>query len=202
MTGRCSAIFVVLAVSMGGCDIQRGDETAPPPRREEPAAPGAAAPAPAPPVRRSLEGDPASAEALPVDSLPRIDLAATASSGELTIEVNEPFAQPAAPALIDGSVDSLLKTDGTNPLVVTLTFRQPIQLQAARVFLAASPHDWVIEPLPGEQRLLATNVPEREWSQISLPEPLETNVVRIEILRLERDDYVHANEIELYGPAR
>ncbi len=103
--------------------------------------------------------------------------------------------------MIDGDPDNLLKTDGVNPLVVTMTFREPIQLRAAQAYMAASPYDWVLEAQPGEERLLAANVPERQWTQISLPAAVETNVVRIEILRLERDDYVHANEIELYGPS-
>ena len=203
MTGRCSSTFVVLALLISACDVQRGAEPAAPKSEEsadDAAKPSRKQPA-APPPRRSLEGKPAPAEAVALDSLQRIDLAAALSNGELSIEVNDPSAQAAIPAMIDGDPDNLLKTDGVNPLVVTLTFREPIELRAARAYMAASPYDWVIEAQPGEERLLAANVPERQWTQISLPAAVKTNVVRVEILRLERDDYVHANEIELYGPS-
>jgi len=202
MNGRCASTLIVLAFLSSACDVQRGDEPATPksedsPRESRSSRKEPAAPAP----RRSLEGQPAPAEAVALESLQRIDLAAALSNGELTIEVNDPSAKPAVPALIDGDPDNLLKTDSVNPLVITLTFRDPIQLRAARAYMVASSYDWLLEAQPGEQRLLATNVPDRQWSQISLPAAVETNVVRIEMLRLERDDYVHANEIELYGPA-
>jgi hypothetical protein len=202
MTGRCASTLVVLAFLSSACDVQRGAEPATP--KSEEAAPQAKAsrkqPA-APPPRRSLEGQPVTAEAVALESLQRIDLAAALSNGALTIEVNDPSAKASIPAMVDGDPDNLLKTDSVNPLVVTLTFRDPIQLRAARAYMAASPYDWLLEAQPGKQRLLATNVPDRQWSQISLPAAVETNVVRIEILRIERDDYVHANEIELYGPS-
>ena len=203
MTGRSSSTLVVFALLISACDVQRGAEPAAPKSEESDSGAAKAArkqPA-APPPRRSLEGKPAPAEAVALDSLQRIDLAAALSNGELSIEVNDPSAKAAIPAMIDGDPDNLLKTDGVNPLVVTLTFREPIQLRAARAYMAASPYDWVLEAQPGEDRLLSANVPERQWSQISLPAAVKTNVVRVEILRLERDDYVHANEIELYGPA-
>jgi hypothetical protein len=203
MTGRCASTLVVLAFLISACDVQRGAEPATP--KSEESAPEAKASRrkqeAAPPPRRSLEGEPAPAEAVALESLQRIDLAAALSNGELTIEVNDASAKPSIPAMIDGDPDNLLKTDSVNPLLVTLTFRAPIQLRAARAYMVASPYDWLLEAQPGEQRLLATNVPDRQWSQISLPAAVETSVVRIEILRLERDDYVHANEIELYGPA-
>jgi len=203
MTGRCTSTLIVLAFLATACDVQRGAEPATP-KSEDPAPKARASrkEQAAPPPRRSLEGQPAPADAVPLESLQRIDLAAALSNGELTIEVNDASANAAVPAMIDGDPDNLLKTDSVNPLLVTMTFRAPIQLRAARAYMAASPYDWLLEAQPGEQRLLATNVPERQWSQISLPAAVETSVVRIEILRLERDDYVHANEIELYAPAK
>ena len=139
MHGRHAATFA-LAVLVAAGDIQRGAETAPP-KSEEPRAEAgeSARQAPAAPAKRSLEGEPASAEPLALESLQRIDLAAAVSNGEVTIEVNDPSAQPSVPALIDGDLANLLKTDSINPLVITLTFREPIRLRAARVHLAAPP---------------------------------------------------------------
>jgi hypothetical protein len=204
--GRATLLITAIAAAalLAGCDVQRGAEVAEPETEAADAAPAPRrqpAAAAAAPVKRSLPGQPAPAEQVALESLQKIDLAAAMSTGELTIEINDATSQPSIPALIDGDPDNLLKTDSVNPLVVTLTFREPIKLRAARVYLAASPYDWVLEPVPGESRLLVSNVAEREWSQISLPAVVDTNVVRVEILRLERDDYVHANEIELYGPA-
>jgi hypothetical protein len=40
--------------------------------------------------------------------------------------------------------------------------------------------------------------PDSAWSQLDLPEPVSTSIVQLEVLRRERDDYVHLDEIELY----
>jgi hypothetical protein len=40
--------------------------------------------------------------------------------------------------------------------------------------------------------------PDSAWSQLDLQEAVSTSVVQLEILRRERDDYVHIDEIELY----
>ena len=195
MLRRSLATLLVLA-AMAGCDLQRGAETAE--AKPERAAPGGNAAAPPPPARRSLPGTAVAPGTAALEGLERVDLMAGLSTGAITIEVNDPGLQASVAALVDGSTDSLLKTDGINPLEITVTLPQPIRLRGARAYLAASTYDWVLEPIPGGERLVASGVPERAWSQIDLPEPVETTVIRIEALRLERDDYVHANEIELY----
>ena len=117
----------------------------------------------------------------------------------MTIATNDTRFQDAITWLVDGDVANMAITNSTNPVDVTITFTNPTPLRAARAYLAGSRYDWVIEPAPGEGRRLAENVPERTWSQIDLPGPVETSVVRLEFLRLERDDFVHVSEIELYA---
>ena len=132
-----------------------------------------------------------------LEGLSRIDLRAARESGAMTIETNDPTVDPNLGGVIDGSVHSLVRTESINPLILTFTFDEPIRLRAARIYLAGSPYDWLIEASEGDRRL-NRNIPERVWSQIDLPEAVETKVVRVEALRLERDDFVHLNEIELW----
>jgi hypothetical protein len=127
----------------------------------------------------------------------RIDLRAERASGALTITTNDPSVDAKIGTAIDGSVSSLVRGDGINPLVLTFTFVEPIALRTARVVLAGSPYDWTLEATEGDRRV-ESGIPERVWSQIDLPEAVKTNVVKIEALRLERDDFVHVNEVELW----
>jgi hypothetical protein len=162
---------------------------------------GVASPEEPPPLppRRTL---PDAVETTPVEvltaELSRLDMAIMRANGTLQVEVNDPDLTPYLDALIDGDPSTLVRSNGVNPLVVTLTFTQPVRVTAVRIFPTYSLHDWVIEPLPGEERLLVRDAPGQAWSSIELDQPTETAVVRVEVLRLERDDFVHLNEIELY----
>jgi hypothetical protein len=127
----------------------------------------------------------------------RIDLRAARASGAVAIATNDPAVDPSIETVIDGSVHSLVRGEGINPLILTFTFTEPIALRTARVVLAGSPYDWTLEAAEGDRRV-ESRIPERVWSQIDLPEPVTTKVVKIEAQRLERDDFVHVNEIELW----
>jgi hypothetical protein len=133
-----------------------------------------------------------------LEGLAKLDIAAARSTDRVAIEVNDELFAPRLEAIFDGDTESLARTENVNPMILTLTFPAPIKLRVARVYLAGSPYDWLLEPVVGEDRHLRRNVPERTWSAIDLPEAVETSAVRIEALRLERDDYVHVNEIELW----
>jgi hypothetical protein len=199
MVGRIAATTLALIMLLVvACDIQRGAEVedAPVPAAAEDA-PRSAPPSARPP--RNLSGDPAPPPSAAIETLERLDLGPASSLGAVTIEASDSRVQQEVGALIDGNADSLAISGGTNPVILTVTLPVAVELRAARVYLAASHYDWVLEPLPGEQRLLAGGVSERAWSQIELLEPVETSVVRLEILRLERDDFVHIGEIELYS---
>jgi hypothetical protein len=194
--------IVLLTSAVVACGAEETPDT---PVESAPTAPEAAAAAPPPPpVRRTLpDAEPAGAPALAIETLEKVDLAGGHASGEVTIAANDARVQTGIAVLSDGNLESLVVGSGINPLELTITLRRPIRLRAARVFPAGSPYDWVLEPMPGQERLIAQSVPERAWSQIDLAGVVETSVVRLEILRLERDDYVHVNEIELYvEPAR
>ena len=154
--------------------------------------------APAPPTRRRLNGDAAPAGTASLDKLQKIDLKTALSAGQLTVESNDQNFQISTDMALDGKTDSLLVGSGMNPVELTLTLDRPVKLRAARATFAGSPHDWVIEPVPG-QRHLVESAPEHDWSQIDFEPAVESGVVRFEFLRLERDDYVHVGEIELYA---
>ncbi|HVS09818.1 MAG TPA: hypothetical protein VMS76_08075, partial [Planctomycetota bacterium] len=127
-----------------------------------------------------------------------LDLAAMLAAGDVEIQVNDPTFAPQVGALFDGAQEPLIRTNNVNPLVLEIAPRSPIRLRSVRAMFAASRYDWVLEAAPGAPRLLAPEVPEWEWSSIEPPEGEPTSRVRLEILRLERDDYVHVSELELW----
>jgi hypothetical protein len=187
--------LVVIAACVNGCGKQpEGTAEPSPPSTEQAAAPAA------PPPRRTLpNAEPAAPAALALDQMTKVDLAAGIASGETTIAVEDARFQASVSLVVDGNVDSFAVTNGVNPAEVTITLSHPIKLRAVRVYPIASPYDWAVEATPGGKRWLVEGVPERTWSQIDLPAAVETSVVRLEILRRERDDYVHVGEIELYA---
>jgi hypothetical protein len=190
------ALVSILLVSLFACG---GGESTPAAAEGEVAPADAAADAPPPPpTRRRLDGDPAAAGTATLDSLQKIDLKTALSAGQLTVESNDPRFQVSTDLAVDGKNDTLLVGGGMNPVELTLTLDRPVKLRAARATFAGSPHDWVIEPVPGQRHLVA-NAPEHDWSQIDFDPAVDSGVVRFEFLRLERDDYVHVGEIELYA---
>ncbi|HEX2463776.1 MAG TPA: glycosyltransferase family 39 protein [Thermoanaerobaculia bacterium] len=128
----------------------------------------------------------------------RLDVAALRARSAVNIEVNDQTFLPHLDSQFDGDTLWPSRSDGVNPLVLTLTFTDSIRLSAVRVFPTASTYQWAVEARAGE-RWSRPSVRAAEWSQIDLREPVETTTVRIELLRLERDDNVHLSEIELYA---
>lgn len=193
------ADIAVIAVMLGAC----GGE-APEPSREaaspasEEASSSRRAPAP-----RSLPALAAATSVSAVETLggdpESIDLAVARSSGHLEIEVNDPSVQARVDALFDGNTESLVRSGAVNPLILTLNLQDLVTLTGVGIYPSYSTYDWVVEPLPGGDRFRVSGAPAKQWSLLELPEPVETSVVRIEVLRLDRDDYVHLNEIALFG---
>lgn len=131
-----------------------------------------------------------------LSGLAKLDVAAWLLSSQASIRVNDPAFASRIAGVLDGRAESVTRSEGINPLVIDLELEAPIRLRGARLLVSASPHDWVLEPAAG-RRFLATAA-SGEWSQLDLPETVETSSVHLELLRLERDNYVHVAEIELY----
>ena len=138
-----------------------------------------------------------SASSPPIEGLVRVELRKALAEGKVQIETNDPAFNDRLAPLFDGDTESLSRTESINPLILVFKFPEPIKLRTARVFLAGSAYDWLLEAPAGE-RHLTQGVAERTWSRIDLESAVETDVVRVETLRLERDDYVHVNELELW----
>ncbi len=99
---------------------------------------------------------------------------------------------------VDGDTTSLYRTDQVNPLVITFAFEEAINLKTVRIFPSYSSYDWAVYTDASEQGLIIRGVPEEQWSRMDFEQPLQTKSIRIEVLRVERDNYVHLNEIEIY----
>lgn len=129
-------------------------------------------------------------------TLAKLDLAQMLHAGTVKVELNDPSV--AAPLLFDGSIDHPARTESINPLVVTLTFAQPVAIAAARIYPTYATYDWALYPDAAQTGLVARGVPQEQWSRIDVPQPKAAQSVQIELVRTERDNYVHVNEIELY----
>lgn len=99
--------------------------------------------------------------------------------------------------IFDGSDESLLRTDGINPLKLTVTFTEPIKLRGARVLSTYSDYNWSMTPEGGE-RLVLESIPEGVASVLILTVPIATKKISFEVLRKTRDNVVHMNEIEIF----
>jgi len=100
--------------------------------------------------------------------------------------------------VFDGDPTSLFRSDNVNPVVLTFTFQEPISLKAVRIFPSYSAYDWALYPEPNKLGMVIRGAGEEDWSRIDLPKAVKTNTVRVEVLRIVRDNYVHLNEVEFY----
>jgi len=108
---------------------------------------------------------------------------------------------------VDGS--SLARTPSINPLVITLTFDNPITITASSIIKSYGNGDWVLETadtqsdLDGEtgtyqqlfDRTITTPVPDVYLGltdSISFA-PITTTIIRLTVVKTTGDDYVHLN---------
>jgi len=218
-TARRVSLCAVLAVAIGACDSRNPAEVSrsrhpeyypdSEPRRDRETAERAAPPvadAPAPPAAPAIGNkfDQEPGETIEVAPSPkgeagtRLDLAGARAAGTLQVAANDPGYAPRLDFLFDGDVSSLARSEDINPLVLELSFQQPIALVSVRIFPSYSTYDWAVRAGPDQPRLVVREAAEEQWSRIDLPAPVETTEVRLEIRRLVRDNYVHLNEVELF----
>jgi len=100
--------------------------------------------------------------------------------------------------IVDGDTTTLYKTEGVNPIVLAFTFKEPIALKTIRMFPSYSSYDWAVYTDDTEKGTIIRSVPEETWSRMDFEKSVQTNKVRVEVLRLERDNFVHLNEVEMY----
>lgn len=142
--------------------------------------------------------EPAVAELTPLSSLRRLDIEQKMLTGTATVRINDPAFQSVRGVLFDGDVLTHSRSNEINPLVITLNFLEPISLQSVRIFPTFSKYDWSLVPSQDHEPAAVRGVPSGEWSRIELTAPVQTTEVRLEVVRLERDDLVHVNEIEIF----
>lgn len=136
----------------------------------------------------------ASNESVPKD-FKRVNVLDLVAAGKATIDSSSVGGDKHE--FFDGSDESLMRSDGINPLKVTISFTEPIKLRGARVLSTYSDYNWSMTPEGGE-RLVIESIPEGVSSVLILPAPLPTKKLSFEVLRKTRDNFVHLNEIELF----
>jgi hypothetical protein len=169
--------------------IEEEDEEEPQEEEQKP-------PGPPPQIRPTLAPGKivATSDTAPKDSK-RISILDLEAAGK--VKIDSPAAGQDGPKLFDGNEETLVRTESINPLVVTLTFTEPIKLKAVRVISTYSDYSWSLTTDGGE-RLIIDSVPDGVASVLVLPAPVTAKKISFEVLRKLRDNYVHVNEIELF----
>jgi hypothetical protein len=150
-------------------------------------------------VRRVLSGGvEVAATTTLVEGLRRIDVAQARRTGDIDVATNDSSLDHQLAPLFDGNTRSVVRSEEINPLFITFTFETPVSLRAVRVFPSYSSYDWGLQARPDAEWLVVQNASGQAWSAIELQYAARTEVVRVELLRRQRDDFVHLNEIELW----
>ncbi len=139
-----------------------------------------------------VSDNPAAIEA----GLKAIDLAQAWLAGSLTVESNDPALDIGR--LFDKNEESLAKSAAINPLILTFTFHDPIRLKSVRIYPSYSTYDWAVRASQSSEGFVIKSTPPKAWSRLDLPQAEETRQIRMEVLRLISDDYVHLNEVEFH----
>jgi hypothetical protein len=191
-----ASLLAAILVSAAGCEA-RNPEAISRQRHPELYAGGAAAAVTRAPAITDLpDGD----EVLASDGGKRGDRINLSSerAGWVTVDVNDPVFVSRLDPLFDGDITTLSRTEGVNPLVMTFHFPTPVRLSAVRLFPSYSSYDWSVELKSGTRAMIVRKAAPDTWSTIVLQDDVETDTVRVTLRRLERDDYVHLNEVELW----
>lgn len=115
--------------------------------------------------------------------------------------------------VFDGSTTTLARSRAVNPMVVTLSFSEPIRISRCRVWFLAGDNRWRIETADSVSDLDAGTGtfrvafdwalgPESSWQDRTVASSVSCKVVRLLLHRPTGDNYVHLNELQLFAPDR
>jgi len=123
-----------------------------------------------------------------------LDLLNLEATNQATISMNVPGPHN---NLFDGADDTIVRTPGINPLETTITLTAPTKIKALRVRSTYSDFAVAVQ-IDDSERLILDPIPDGDWATMVWSTPITAKKVLVQILRRTRDNYVHANEIELY----
>jgi hypothetical protein len=125
----------------------------------------------------------------------KINLSELGESGALMVSANAPTGDLGLS--FDEREDTLSKSEGVNPYRITFEFKDTKTIKAIRVLSTYSDYSWAFAA-EGSERLLVDTVIDGAWSTMTWPEGLKVKRFYVEVLRKQRDNYVHVNEVEVY----
>lgn len=138
-----------------------------------------------------------------------VDVAALLVGGQATV-TNSSLDIGAIGNVFDRNTNTLARTPGINPMVVTLNFVSPLTLTRSRLFFYGDNGQWRIETADTVAELDSMTGSFRvaldwsfgahsTWHDRSLTNPISGRAVRLRLQRTVGDNYVHLNEWELYA---
>ena len=194
-------LAVSLAIALAACEgrtpaqvaAQRGVASLPLDTTVQP--PGIPAVEPIPPETIASERIPT----LPSEreGIRQLDMRRALATGVVSVGVNDPRFPTGLEKLVDRNTTTLSRSEDVSPLILRFAFGAAIRLKIVRIYLSYSTYDWELH-LDSGAPLVVREAAEEAWSEIDLPEARETQSARLQIRRLQRDNYVHINEIEFY----
>lgn len=131
------------------------------------------------------------------EGIRQLDLRRALATGGVSLGVNDPRFPTGLEKLVDGNTATLSRSEDVSPLILRFAFGAAIRLKIVRIYLSYSTYDWELH-LDSGAPVVIREAAEEAWSEIDFPEAQETQSARLEIRRLQRDNYVHVNEIEFY----
>jgi hypothetical protein len=123
-----------------------------------------------------------------------IDLLNLEATNQATLTMNVPGPHN---NLFDAADDTLVRTPGINPLDTTITLTAPTKIKALRVRSTYSDFAVAVQ-IDDAERIILDPIPDGDWATMVWATPITAKKVFVQILRKSRDNFVHANEIELY----
>ncbi len=123
-----------------------------------------------------------------------IDLLNLEATNQATLTMNVPGPHN---SLFDAADDTLVRTPGINPLDTTITLTAPTKIKALRVRSTYSDFAVAVQ-IDDAERIILDPIPDGDWATMVWTTPITAKKVFVQILRKSRDNFVHANEIELY----
>jgi hypothetical protein len=136
----------------------------------------------------------------PGDGLRQLDLASLLGSGAISADHNAGW-NNFPRKLTDGDTGTFKTTNGVDPVVLTLAFRQPTTVKSVRLLVSgAMQYDWTVRMGNGGAEFSIKGAVPDTWSRIDLPEPVTSQSLVLELSRPGADHTVSVHEIEVYGP--
>ncbi len=138
----------------------------------------------------------------------QIDVAKGIETGSIEAVANTSFDIGSLAYIFDGDVNTLARTPGINPLVVTLKFTSLFQIDSSRIYVSSHDALWSVETADSQMDMdsksgsytivFFNNAAKMDvWDGYGFT--AQGRILRLTVERITGDNYVHLHEWQLFG---